>query len=81
MDEAQVRVVEEIARRVDLDYAGLDCGFTSDGRVLLFETNANMLVHMDDPYEEFAYKHEHVPKIIAAWNNLVDRKLKQRVTA
>jgi tetratricopeptide (TPR) repeat protein len=72
---ALAATVRSIARRLDLDYGGMDCGITSDGRILLFEANANMLVHLDDPREDFAYKHEHVPKIAAAISRLVARKL------
>jgi hypothetical protein len=32
----------EIARRLDLDYLGVDCNIADDGRVLLFEANACM---------------------------------------
>jgi len=43
--------------------------------VLVFEANANMLVHLDDSREDFAYKHAHVPKIAEAMRRLVARKL------
>lgn len=72
---ALAETVRSIAKRLDLDYGGMDCGITRDGRILLFEANANMLVHLDDPREDFAYKHEHVPKIAAAMSRLVARKL------
>ncbi len=35
-----------VAARLDLDFAGIDCAVLQDGRVLLFEANATMLVHV-----------------------------------
>lgn len=66
--------VREVARRLDLDYAGMDCGLTADGRVLLFEANASMLVHLDDPRDDFPYKYEYVPRIFDAVSRMVARR-------
>lgn len=65
--------VAEVARRIDLDYAGMDCGILPDGRVLLFEANATMLVHLRDSRQGYAYKHAHVPRIIDAMTRLIMR--------
>lgn len=67
--------VREIARRVDLDYAGLDCGLTRDGRVLFFEANANMWVHLNETEAAYPYKHRYVPRIFNAMADLVARNL------
>jgi len=67
--------VEEVARRLDLDYAGIDCSITADGTVLLFEANASMLVHLHDPTETFAYKYRAVPRIFAALDRMVESHL------
>jgi hypothetical protein len=64
-----------IARRLDLDYGGMDCGLTRDGRIVLFEANANMLVHLNDSKAAFPYKHAHVPRIFDAMAALVRRRL------
>ncbi len=37
--------LEQIGARLGLDYAGVDFGIAQDGRVLVFEANATMLVH------------------------------------
>jgi tetratricopeptide (TPR) repeat protein len=66
--------VREVARRLDLDYAGMDCGVTADGSVLMFEANASMLTHLDDSREGFSYKHRYVPRIFAAMGDLVLRR-------
>ena len=63
--------VEQAARRLDLDYGGMDCTLLADGRLLLFEANACMRVHLDEPAEAFPYKHRHVPAIREAFSAMV----------
>ena len=63
--------VEEVGRRLDLDYAGLDCGLLPDGRVVLFEANAQMLVHLTEPAEIFPYKHRYLPALFQAVDRMV----------
>ena len=75
-------VIDEVARRLDLDYGGLDCAMLGDGRVLFFEANASMLVHLDDSEDEFAYKHRAVPPIREAVTAMVmARRGRGRLTA
>ncbi len=62
---------DEIARRLDLDYGGMDCALTEDGRLLLFEANASILLHLDEPAAAFPYKHRHVPPIREAFSQLL----------
>ena len=53
----------------------MDCSILPDGRVLFFEANACMLLHLDDAKAEFPYKHVAVPKIRDAITQMVlDRK-------
>jgi hypothetical protein len=73
--------VEEAARCLDLDYGGMDCALTPDGGVLLFEANASMLMHLDEPAEAFPYKHRHVPLIREAFSQLVRDKAAGRQAA
>jgi tetratricopeptide (TPR) repeat protein len=73
--EPLVTAVEAVAKRVDLDYAGMDCGLTRDGRVLVFETNAAMLVHLHDPADVFPYKHRYVPRIGQAIDDMVRARI------
>ncbi|WP_158742421.1 tetratricopeptide repeat protein [Acidisphaera sp. L21] len=62
-----------IAQRLDLDYAGIDFSVDPEGRLLVFEANATMLVHLHDSAADFAYKHRHVPKIIQAFDAMLGR--------
>jgi hypothetical protein len=38
------KIFEEIARRLEMDYFGIDCSINENGEVLLFEANANMII-------------------------------------
>ncbi len=61
-----------IARRLELDYVGVDCSIDRDGRLLLFEADPAMIVHLRDPEELFPYKHRYVPRIFSAVERLLD---------
>jgi Tfp pilus assembly protein PilF len=73
---ARRAAIEAIGRRLDLDYGGADCGILPDGRIVLFEANANMLVHLNDPPDAFPYKHRDVPRIFDAMAELVLRRVR-----
>ena len=68
---------DAVARRIDLDYAGMDCALTSDGELLLFEANACVLLHLDEPAALFPYKHRYVPPIRDAFTQLALRRAGQ----
>jgi hypothetical protein len=63
--------VEAAARQLDLDYCGMDCALMDDGKVLLFEANACMLVQLSEPAAAYPYKHRYVPKIRDAFSRLL----------
>ncbi len=62
------------ARRMDLDYAGMDCALTADGGLLLFEANATVLLHLDETPKAAPAKHRHVPPIREAFTRLVRQR-------
>jgi hypothetical protein len=72
------QAAEAVARRLDLDYGGIDCALTATGDLLLFEANACMLVHLDEPVAAFPYKHRHVPLIREAFTRLVCEQAARR---
>jgi tetratricopeptide (TPR) repeat protein len=76
--DAAADVAVEVARRLDLDYAGMDCSILPDGQVLLFEANATMLVHLRESCVTSAYKHAHVPRIVDAMTDLIRRRVGAR---
>lgn len=66
--------LERIAAAMALDYAGIDCALLPDGRLLLFECNAAMLVrHVDQP-AMFDYKRAPAERIRAAVSRLLARR-------
>ena len=65
--------IEEIAKCLDLDFAGIDFTLLPNGRVLFFEANATMLVHLQDSKEDFPYKHAVVSNILSAFEVMLHR--------
>jgi len=70
---AALAALGAIGARLDLDFAGIDFARPADGRLVVFEANATMLVHPeDDPV--FAYRNESVARILAAFAALCARR-------
>jgi len=67
--------VRLVARRLDLDFAGIDCSIDRDGNVLLFEANPSMLVHLTESPIAFPYKHRYVPRIFDAFGRMLIRSI------
>jgi hypothetical protein len=63
-------VIREIARRVGLDFFGIDCSIDADGRLLLFEANACMKMLRQTQVRRDA-KGDAVRRITAALDDLV----------
>ena len=63
-----------LVRRMGLDYFGIDCGETPDGRLLLFEADVAMIVHDMDPPDLFPYKAPQMRKVFDAFQAMVRRR-------
>jgi hypothetical protein len=50
-----------------LDYFGIDCAETADGRLLVFEADVAMIVHAMDPEDLFPYKQPAMRKLFDAF--------------
>ncbi len=72
LGEAGEAAIRAIGERLDLDYAGVDFACLPDGRLLLFEANATMLIHTEQ-HPAFAYKNPFVQRILDAFEELLDR--------
>ena len=72
-DAARLAAILQMAQASGLDYCGLDVGLDAEGRVVLFETNAAMLVH-DEKSETFAYKNRCIARIKRAFDAMLARK-------
>jgi len=68
-------VLDAIRRQIGLDYFGIDCSLDSEGRVVIFEVNASMLVHLHNA--GFEYKNPHVIRIKQAFERLLERRAKE----
>jgi glutathione synthase/RimK-type ligase-like ATP-grasp enzyme len=62
-----------IYQRTRLDYLGIDCAQTSDGKLLVFEIDHVMVVHDMDPETLFPYKHQIIMKIKNAFRDMLIR--------
>ena len=68
-----LQAIEAIGRRLDLEYAGVDFTVLPDGRILVFEANATMLVHLHDSETLYPYKHLAVPALLRAFQTLLQK--------
>jgi hypothetical protein len=75
LGQAAWTALEAIAQRMDLDYAGIDFSALSDRRLLIFETNATMLVHPETYHEALKFKNWYVLNILDAFDQLLDRRM------
>jgi glutathione synthase/RimK-type ligase-like ATP-grasp enzyme len=55
----------------ELDYVGIDCGETRDGKLLVFEVDTSMVVHAIDPVDVFPYKQTHMRRVFSAFQQMV----------
>jgi hypothetical protein len=63
--------LDEIARKVGLEYLPFDCAETPDGQLLVFETGTNMIVHAMDSPDLFPYKRPQMKKVFAAFEAML----------
>ena len=71
-DERHQDALRTAVAAIGLDYSGIDCALDCYGEIVVFETNATMLVH-DEKDVIFAYKNPYVAKIKAAFNAKLTR--------
>lgn len=60
-----------INERAGLDYLGIDCGETADGKLLIFEIDSCMIVHAIDPIDIFPYKQPQMQKVFSAFREML----------
>ena len=71
---AATAALDAVAKRLDLDYCGADFSLLPDGRVLLFESNATMLVHPEAPGSRHEGKNPFIDRILMAFEAAVMRR-------
>jgi tetratricopeptide (TPR) repeat protein len=74
LGEMAMAAVAQVGERLGLDYAGIDFAVLPDGRAVVFEANATMLVHPEEADGEFAYKNPHAARIFSAFQTMVARR-------
>jgi len=75
LGERAIAALAAIGQRMGLHYCGVDFSLLPDGRVLLFEANATMLVHPEDEHGVLARKNAYVARILDAFDKLIRRNL------
>ncbi len=66
-----------IGRMMGLDYAGVDFGLDADGKLLLFEANATMVINPPDPDPIWDYRRAPIRRALDAAKNLLLTKTKR----
>jgi tetratricopeptide (TPR) repeat protein/glutathione synthase/RimK-type ligase-like ATP-grasp enzyme len=67
-----MEAIRAVGQRLELDFAGVDFGLGCDGRAVLFEANATMLVHDEAPDGALAHKNAYVHRILEAFWTLIE---------
>jgi len=62
---------------IGLDYLGIDCAESTDGNLLIFEVDSNMIVHAIDPVDIFPYKQPQMQKVFLAFRDMLYNTMKQ----
>jgi hypothetical protein len=69
------QALESMGQRLNLDFGGVDFSILPDGKLLLFEANATMLVHPETYSKELKFKNVFVQRILDAFDQLLDRRI------
>jgi tetratricopeptide (TPR) repeat protein len=67
----QMATLRAIRSAVGLEFFGVDCAIDREGKVVVFEANATMLVHDNNP--AFPYRNGYVRRIKSAFNDMLLR--------
>jgi hypothetical protein len=59
--------LKSVGARLDLDFCGMDFALMPDGRLLVFEANATMLIHPETEEGRLAFKNPFVGRIIESF--------------
>ncbi|MDD5297098.1 MAG: pyridoxal-dependent decarboxylase [Rhodocyclaceae bacterium] len=58
--------------RLGLEYVGVDCGETADGKLLIFEVDHAMIVHAMDSPAVYPYKQPQMARVFSAFRKLLE---------
>jgi hypothetical protein len=71
-DEPRQAALRAVAAATRLDYCGIDCSLDVNGDIVVFETNATMLIH-DETDNIFAYKNQYITRVKDAFDAMLTR--------
>jgi hypothetical protein len=57
-----------------LEYFGVDCAETRDGRLLIFEGDISLIIHDMDPVNVFPYKQPAMRALFTAYQAMLRRR-------
>jgi hypothetical protein len=66
------RAFQALTDAFGLDYYGIDCAETRDGRLVVFEADVAMLVHDMDPVETYPYKKPAMAKLFEGFRAMLE---------
>jgi hypothetical protein len=70
------RAIEAVGKRLNLDYAGIDCSLLPDGRILVFEANPTMLVHPEAAAGPLGHKNPYIQRIFDAFEQMLLERIR-----
>ena len=71
LGDRALAALRRVSQALGLDYAGIDFALAADGRVLLFEANAAMVVNPPDPDPVWDYRRPAVERVLDAATQMV----------
>jgi hypothetical protein len=71
LGEPAMHALERVRRTLGLDFAGIDFALAPDGRVIVFEANATMVVPLPGEDERWEYRRAPVERIYTAVRSLL----------
>jgi len=81
LGERAMAVLDAVGSRLNLDYAGIDFSQLPDGRIVVFEANATMLVHPEPKGSILAYKNTQVEVMQQAFAAMLARRFDRSIAA
>ncbi|NRA19291.1 MAG: RimK family alpha-L-glutamate ligase [Oceanospirillaceae bacterium] len=72
------RALSQLSQAVDLEYFGIDCAETKDGKLLIFEACASLNIHAMDCEQTFPYKKAQMQKIFDAFLQMLMDKVNNK---
>lgn len=71
------RSLDALHRRFGLDYFAIDCAELADGRLLLFEVDVGLTLHMADPEGPLPYQEKAMNRIFKAFENALTERVRR----